>query len=202
MKVFITKLHKAKLISPTAYKGKLKPQILSEVQDILENDVYGRKWSKENYPGGFTTYSSVNKLHKISSTFDDLRKKIDQEVYKFIKELDLNISSKEIKMDNFWMNIMGDNCRHTSHIHPKSIISGTFYVNLPKNTAPIRFEDPRMMFFMNSPLKKEKAKLENQIYVSPKILEGELILFESWLRHEVLLCKGKEKRISLSFNYS
>ncbi|MCO5141831.1 MAG: TIGR02466 family protein [Oligoflexia bacterium] len=201
MNLFVTKIHKEKIYKGLAFK-KLKKQVLLEIEDLYINDRYGKFWSKENYPNGYTSYSSVNKLHEISSTFDEIRKKIDAEVFKFIKKIDLNIKSNELKMDNFWANVMNKNSRHSSHIHPKAIISGTFYVQIPKDAESIKFEDPRMMFFMNTPLKKENAKLENRIHVSPNIMEGEVILFESWLRHEVPTSKSKEQRISLSFNYS
>jgi uncharacterized protein (TIGR02466 family) len=41
----------------------------------------------------------------------------------------------------------------------------------------------------------------NQAYVKYKAEAGKLILFESWLRHEVSANQSDEERISISFNY-
>jgi uncharacterized protein (TIGR02466 family) len=87
---------------------------------------------------------------------------------------------------------MSKGVRHTQHLHPHSVISGTFY--LSPATTPLKFEDPRLGLFMNSPMRKN---LFHEIYPQP----GDLVLFESWLRHEVPAHKSAQKRVSLSFNY-
>jgi len=40
----------------------------------------------------------------------------------------------------------------------------------------------------------------NFIYVAPAV--GDVLLWESWLRHEVPMNMSEEDRISVSFNYS
>jgi len=45
-----------------------------------------------------------------------------------------------------------------------------------------------------------RADLRSFIYVAPKV--GDILLWESWLRHEVPLNMADEERISVSFNYS
>jgi len=37
------------------------------------------------------------------------------------------------------------------------------------------------------------------VYVTPKV--GEVLLWESWLRHEVPMNMAEQERISVSFNY-
>lgn len=140
-------------------------------------------------------------MHLVSSTFTDLRKRIDSHVKKYIKMLDYQIESKELQMTHCWVNIMGPNAHHNSHIHPLSVISGTYYVNTFKDSSCLRFEDPRSMFMMNTPLVTPDSALKNKRIVDLKPQNEHVVLFESWMKHEVVLSSSQKERISISFNY-
>jgi uncharacterized protein (TIGR02466 family) len=199
--LFATQIYHAKLItSDVSLKSVIKDIKIESVQ-IQKMDDAGNDWSKDNYTNGYTSYSSHDKLHQMSSTFSDLEKQISKHVAKFLKNLDYTVNIKDLKMTDCWLNIMNENVVHTAHIHPKSVISGTFYVSVPKNASQIQFQDPRMTQFMNAPTPDSKARIHNQRFISILPKSGDLILFESWLRHEVSLNKSKEPRISVSFNY-
>lgn len=190
------------------YQAKLKarPQsliseLLTESEQIKKADQTGQAWSRKNYPGGYTSYGSLDQLHKLSSTFDRLRKEIDQHVHQFVKQLEMDISPKELQMNTCWLNMMPRGVTHSMHIHPLSVISGSFYVDTPKNSSVIKFEDPRLAHFMASPARKKKAQRNNQRFVEIQPSSGEVILFESWMKHEVPLNSSSKNRISISFNY-
>jgi uncharacterized protein (TIGR02466 family) len=82
------------------------------------------------------------------------------------------------------------------------VISGTTYVAMPEGTSALKLEDPRLAMMMLSPLRRKDAAQELQpfVYVKPEV--GELLLWESWLRHEVPMNMSEEERISVSFNYN
>ena len=88
-----------------------------------------------------------------------------------------------------------------AHIHPRAVVSGTYYVSVPPGAGAIRFEDPRLALMMAAPARKPAARKENRTFhvVQPKA--GTLLLWESWLRHEVLASKSSRERISICFNY-
>jgi uncharacterized protein (TIGR02466 family) len=172
-----------------------------ECLKFAEIDEQGQLWSQKNYKGGYTSYGSISQLHNISSTFEDLEKEINKHVKKFIKHLEMDISPNELKMTSCWINVMPSDVHHSMHLHPLSVISGTYYVQTPKNSSAIKFEDPRMDSFMASPPRKHNAKIHNQRYHSLKPQEGHVVLFESWLRHEVPSNASTKERISISFNY-
>ena len=193
--IFITKVYKQKL--PFNLKD-----LIAEIQLIEKSDASGRRWSKKNYKNGYTSYGSLDKLHKFSSSFEMLEKKIDIQTNKYLKTLDYLARTKsDLKMTHCWINIMPANSQHTAHIHPQSVISGTFYVTMPEGASSIKFEDPRMGFFMNAPQVSQHAKSENKRYLEFPCKPGEVVLFESWLRHEVPTNFSKLPRISISFNY-
>ncbi|MBC7370334.1 MAG: hypothetical protein H7326_02145 [Bdellovibrionaceae bacterium] len=179
----------------------LNRELLKESLKFREIDDAGREWSKANYRGGYTSYGSIGHLHEVSPTFEQLKSEIDKHVRKYIQHLEMDVNPKQIQMRTCWINIMPKGTSHTSHIHPLSVFSGTYYVQTPKNGSAIKFEDPRMMAFMASPPRKTKAKEQNQRFVELKPETGHVVLFESWMRHEVPVHLADNERISISFNY-
>lgn len=175
--------------------------IEKECYQIKNFDIQGQKWSLKNYLGGYTSYSSIDQLHEFSSTFMDLKKWIDIQVLKYVDHLEMDLSAGELRMSNFWLNIMPPQVVHTMHIHPLSTISGTFYVKTPKNCSVLKFEDSRLAYHMASPPRKPNARPENQRFINYEPEAGSLVLFESWMRHEVPANPAKSDRISVSFNY-
>jgi uncharacterized protein (TIGR02466 family) len=66
---------------------------------------------------------------------------------------------------------------------------------VPKGSGAIRFEDPRLPLMMAAP-----ARAETFVTVAPRA--GALLMWESWLRHEVLAGAGRGERLSISFNFA
>ena len=192
--LFVTHIYQKKL----AFKLE---DLKLEIEQTMQADQSGQKWSKKNYANGYTSYGSWDQMHKMSSTFETLQKKIDAHVDSFVKKLDFEVKAKALRMNSCWINIMPPNASHTAHIHPHSVISGSFYVDVPAKASAIKFEDPRLGLFMNAPIPKAKAAKENQRFFSILPQAGDLILFESWLKHEVPLNTSRKPRISVSFNY-
>ncbi len=199
--LFATQVYQEKLTPSTRKLKLILKELTTESFQIEKMDALGRQWSKLNYKNGFTSYSSQDQLHQLSSTFMDLEKLIQNHLQKFLINLDYEITNKNLKMTDCWVNIMSKDTVHAPHIHPHSVISGTFYVALPKNSSGLRFYDPRNAQFMNAPNLRPSAKRHNQRFVTLNPRPGDLVLFESWLMHEVPLNISKEPRISISFNY-
>ncbi|MBI2512643.1 MAG: hypothetical protein HYV96_11740 [Opitutae bacterium] len=176
-------------------------ELAEECRRIRDYDAAGRKWCEKNYPGGYTSYASLNRLHEFSSTFAGLERKITAHVKKFARELDMDLRGREIAMSDFWVNIMPEHAAHSLHLHPNSFISGTYYVVTPRGCPGLKFEDPRLSKFMAAPPKTPDARPANQPHITYPAKAGWLLLFESWLRHEVAANRTTEERISVSFNY-
>ncbi len=177
------------------------PSLIRESLLFRELDSAGEKWSRKNYVNGYTSYSSITDLAFRSSSFANLKSWIDKEVMKFSRALEMDLGDGRLEMNSFWVNIMGKGCSHSYHLHPLSSISGTFYLQVPKGSGALKLEDPRLPAFMASPPRKRGAKLMNQQFFSVEPSPGELVLFESWLKHEVPANHAKTARISVSFNY-
>ena len=197
--LFVTRLYQAVLseLGKAPDTSELEAACLS----IADDDEAGQKWCEENGYPGYTSYASLDDLPWRFSVFEDLVKTLDKHVVEFAKDLEFDLDDKALKLDSLWINILPEGGIHTSHIHPHSVISGTTYVAVPEGASAIKFEDPRSAMMMAAPTRKADARdeLRSFIYIAPEV--GDVLLWESWLRHEVPMNMAEEERISISFNY-
>ena len=182
-------------------KSPLIRDLIEESLLIREKDRAGIDWSKNNYPKGFTSYGSLDRLHQFSSTFQGLEKKLQPALKEFIKKSQLDIDPKGLHLTRLWVNVMSAGSSHAFHLHPHSVVSGSLYLQMPKDAPGIKFEDPRIGALMARPAIRASAKPEFKNYITFKPRPGQVVMFESWLKHEVPPHHGKEPRISVSFNY-
>jgi uncharacterized protein (TIGR02466 family) len=185
-----------------ARSGDLNLRLKREAQQLRLDDAAGRRWSVQNYPGGFTSYGSVHRLHQLSPSFQALQKAIDRHVARFAASLGWELADRRLEMTDCWLNIMQKGAQHSLHLHPLSCISGTYYVSTPAGSPGLKFEDPRLDKFMAAPPRKSAVARPLKPWVTLPARAGALLLFESWLRHEVPVNSQHAERISVSFNYN
>lgn len=197
--LFATRLYRARLadFTPKIDASELEASCLA----IAEDDKAGQDWCEENGFPGYTSYASLADLPWRFPIFKDLAKSLDRHVAAFARDLEFDLGGKDLKLDDIWINVLPEGGIHTAHIHPHSVISGTTYVAMPEGAPAIRFEDPRLAMMMAAPQRKADAREEMRqfVYVAPKV--GDVLLWESWLRHEVPMNMTENDRISVSFNY-
>jgi uncharacterized protein (TIGR02466 family) len=182
--------------------ARLNAELADECRRLREFDAAGRQWSAKNYPGGYTSYASMNELHRFSSTFAALEKKLIRHVRAFARALELDLRGRTIRPSDIWVNIMPPTAAHSLHLHPLSFISGTYYVATPAGCPGLKFEDPRLDRFMAAPPRLPGARRENHTHITYPAKAGNVILFESWLRHEVAANRAAAERVSISFNFN
>ncbi len=175
-------------------------EALRDSLKLMESDSVGRQWSKTHYAKGYTSYSSWDQIHLLNSNFLKLSEIILNKAQTYSKRLGLRVPKNEpLLMTQFWVNVQGIGGYHSGHIHPQATLSGTIYLQTPPRCGAIRFEDPRLGFFMGGrPSVEKNGKSPFYFEHHPKV--GEVILFPSWMRHEVLMNRSRGKRVSLSFN--
>jgi uncharacterized protein (TIGR02466 family) len=193
--LFATRLYRARLA--VGRNSDLEKTCLA----IAAEDKAGRRWAREHGYGGYTSYASLNDLVARATVFAELERDIGRHLALFAREVQFDLSGRKLKLDSFWINVMKKGAVHAPHIHPHSVVSGTYYVTVPDAAGAIRFEDPRLAMLMAAPPKKKNARPENQTFVTVTPQAGMLLLWESWLRHGVQPNAAKTPRISVSFNY-
>ncbi len=194
--LFATRLYHSKLVGID--QAELEGSCLSIAQD----DTAGQDWCEENEFPGYTSYASLSDLPWRFPIFKELVTQLDQHVAAFARDAQFDLGDKALSLEDLWINILPEGGIHSAHIHPHSVISGTTYVAMPKDASAIKFEDPRLAMMMAAPprLKTARAEMRNFIYIAPEV--GDVLLWESWLRHEVPMNMSEDERVSVSFNYS
>jgi uncharacterized protein (TIGR02466 family) len=179
----------------------LLARLARSIRSLAEDDAAGLRWSREHRYPGYTSYASLNDLTKRDPAFADLAKLLARDAGKFAEEAAFDLARKP-RLDSLWVNLLKSSGHHSGHIHPHSIISGTFYVEVPAGSGHIRFEDPRLGLMMSAPPRRKDAPEDLQPFVTVEPRAGLLLMWESWLRHEVLPGTGRGERLSISFNFA
>ena len=197
--LFTTKIYR-KVLGGKAV-GQLNRDLARVSCLFAEEDTAGQEWSAEKYQGGYTSYASLNDLPWRAPEFAQLQDHIDKHVASFAEELDFDLGGGTLSLNSLWVNLLEPSGSHTGHIHPHSVISGTTYVAMPEGAAALKLEDPRLARMMAAPARRRDARREqrNFVYIAPAV--GDVLLWESWLRHEVPMNMAEDDRISVSFNY-
>ena len=180
----------------------LNRQLLREGRQLRSDDAAGRRWSAKNYPGGYTSYGSAHRLQTVSPTFAALERRLNRHVVAFARAVDWDLTGRQLVMTDCWISFMPSRTCHPSHLHPLSTLSGSYYVHVPRGSPGIKFEDPRLDRFMAAPPRSHNVRPENRTWVTVPAVAGEVVLFESWLRHEVAPNPVKAERVSVSFNFN
>jgi uncharacterized protein (TIGR02466 family) len=179
----------------------LNERLLRECRQLRLDDAAGRRWSAQNYPGGYTSYNSASRMHELSPTFAELQRCLDRHVRSFARTLAFDLGGRKLVMTDCWVNIMPPHVAHGLHLHPLSTISGTYYVRTPAGAPGLKFEDPRLERFMAAPPRRARSSPGSRPWVMLPAAAGKVLLFESWLRHEVPPNTARGERVSISFNY-
>jgi uncharacterized protein (TIGR02466 family) len=169
---------------------------------LAQEDRAGRAWCKAQGYRGYTSYGSLNDLPTRMSVFGDLKRRLDRHATSFAQVLAFDLGGGRLKLDNLWVNVLRPGGVHTGHIHPHSVISGTIYVSTPPGAAGLKLEDPRLAMMMAAPPRATDAPEALRSFVTLTPAPGTLLMWESWLRHEVPANAAKSLRISVSFNYA
>ena len=148
----------------------------------------GRKVS--NYGGWQSNY-----FVSVEKPFENLFNKINFIVEDIKNKLNIN---KKLRLINFWHNVNGLGSFNAPHEHGGTVVSGVYYVSIPKNAGSIVFLNKDLDSYYSS------IDLYNQYNssvwkIEPK--ENMCVLFPSYLQHYVEPNLNKKERISISFNY-
>ena len=194
--LFATRLYEA-VVADDA----LLDALAHSIRTLAADDSAGRRWSREKQYRGYTSYASLDDLPRRDPAFAALQRLLGRHAAAFAEELAFDLGTK-LRLDSLWVNLLKSGGHHSAHIHPHSVLSGTLYVEVPDGAGAIRFEDPRLGLMMAAPPRLEEAADELRPFVTVAPRRGLLLLWESWLRHEVLPGPGRGERLSISFNFA
>ena len=103
-----------------------------------------------------------------------------------------------IQYANAWININQAGNVNSKHTHPGGILSGSVYIKSSPNSGAIRFMRPDLSphYLSSVPVAPHFSQA-----IIHKPTRGKLVLFPSWIEHDVEPSTDDETRISISFNF-
>ena len=121
-----------------------------------------------------------------------------------IDEFSRDFGSYRYSISNMWINVNGKDDHNSKHCHPRSIMSGCFYIKVPENGGGIKFVSPDL--FVNAHMYETiNSKLGEKfnftgVWTIFEPIEGSMLFFPSHLEHLVCKNNSSEDRISIAFN--
>jgi uncharacterized protein (TIGR02466 family) len=209
--LFVTRLYRAERIggadandgaSAAAAAEALRGDVERACRSIAAEDRAGQAWSVEHGYAGYTSYASLADLTRRDPAFADLEGALAPHVAAFARAVELDLGRRKLRLDSLWVNLLEPGGHHAAHIHPHAVVSGTYYVVVPAGASALRLEDPRLPMLMAAPPRSADATREQRTFVDVAPAAGTLLLWESWLRHEVPVNRAAAARMSVSFNYA
>jgi len=105
-----------------------------------------------------------------------------------------------LKLCNMWLNVNDIKDSNTLHDNPFTKLSGVFYSHAPENCGNLLFSNPvEIQHFINSnEINKYNSYNSSKYQIIPQ--NNMVVVFPSFLKHEVAINTSKSKRISFSFS--
>jgi len=198
--LFATPIYTASLSTHPSFED-FRAELEAGCKMLAAEDAAGRAWCRAHGYGGYTSYASLDDLPARASVFGELKRRLDRHARRFAEALAFDLGGRRLRLDSLWVNILKPGAGHSGHIHPHSVLSGVVYVSTPKGSSALKLEDPRLPLMMAAPTRRADAPQALQPFVYLEAEAGTLLMWESWLRHEVPANRARAPRISISFNY-
>ena len=198
--LFVTQVYEASLADTSGFET-LNAGLLELIEMLAVEDTAGRAWCRSHGYRGYTSYGSLNDLPRRFPEFADLKRLLDRHAAAYAGALNFDLARKP-RLDNLWVNVLKPGGGHSGHIHPHAFLSGTVYLSVPGGASSLKLEDPRLPMMMARPAVRADAPEAERPFVYLAPAEGTVLMWESWLRHEVPPNAAKSERVSISFNYA
>ncbi len=198
--LFVTRLYEGSIAGAPDF-AYFRAELEGACAMVADEDHAGQAWCKKHGYGGYTSYASLNDLPRRATVFGLLKRRLDRHAALAAQRLDLDLGNGKLVLDSLWVSALRPGAGHSGHIHTHSVLSGVVYVSAPRGAGALRLEDPRLPMMMTAPPKRADAPEPSHAFVTIAPVEGALLIWESWLRHEVLPGAGRSPRVSISFNY-
>jgi uncharacterized protein (TIGR02466 family) len=162
--------------------------ILEKLDDLRKSTGYENPQS-----GAWQSRGNLNRLEPFESLMNCFTAG-SEKVLDFLK-----INYESFVITDSWANINPPGHSHMIHTHPNNFLSGVYYLKASEGSGDIEFLDPRQQALVLQP--QVTAQTPHNAWkqrITPQ--EGRLLIFQSWLQHQVQENLSKEDRISISFN--
>lgn len=176
------------------------PHLASIAKDLFDKFDFSGCEHKE-YPNGVTSYYTGASLPEVKDK--DILTQSLQNICEFFAEgQGVDLKTHEITLTYIWLSRMYKGGKHPRHAHGMSHYSGSLYVSMPKGANGIRFHHPaESVLNLASPPVSVNDNHATISYVDYSPVVGSVLIWNSWLCHEVLENHMDGVREVISFNF-
>jgi len=169
------------------------------LKDIIKLNKLNKKGIIRSNSLGWHSETNLHTKEEYKILFNEIYK-MQEEIY---KSENYHVDTTP-QCEEMWANI---NCKYSynkEHFHTNSLWSGVYYIKVSENCGNLFLKDPVRIKESKQPiLNNENNRLNYQwpeIIYTP--IEGRLIMFPSWLPHDVGQNMSAKSRVSVSFNFN
>lgn len=175
--------------------------VSEQTRDITKQKV-------ENYINEHLDFLNIPPTEIVKTTFNhdkqfiktanltELQNEIENSLFYFLNHLKCGLKT-DFSITS-WLNVFDNGIMEQEHSHAGSIISGTYYVSSDNTENSGCFYIPDHI--SERPITRKLFSLNYDIENCIIPEEGNIILFESWMRHGINPNKTNKPRISIAFN--
>jgi uncharacterized protein (TIGR02466 family) len=150
-------------------------------------------WACELY----TTLVTNSLLHR-TPEFAPLVRHIQEQAERFARFLHFDLERYRLSIVNCWVNVYGPHHAQDVHVHTNCVLSGVYYVQVPKGTPGLLIRSPVEDTMIHAPL--SQPSFANALTHEIQAVEGKMVFFRSFVRHSVRPNPVEGERISIAFN--
>lgn len=112
------------------------------------------------------------------------------------------MGTSNLILGNWWININGKYDYNEQHDHQNSVLSGTYYVQVPEENMGnlMLHRGDNAEFFLTSKVERQQT-MANAMTIPCPVKESMFYLFPSWVKHSVERNNTDSERISIAFNF-
>tara|TARA_Y100001936_G_C15829772_1_gene536166 strand:+ start:141 stop:773 length:633 start_codon:yes stop_codon:yes gene_type:complete len=172
-------------------------KLMAEVETIRATTPNGKPdgWSCDVY----TTISNEGYLHERPAFKEFSEFSLVCADY-FGHVMGYGYENKVLDINECWLNVYQQGHSQEIHNHPNHLVTGVYYLKTPKDCPSLVFHSP----FYKSMIRPEVTQhtIVNSMTVPYKPSEGELVIFDSAVRHSVAVNEAPGERISVAVNFA
>jgi len=157
----------------------------------------------EDYKRMASENGDITKDYYILEKLPDLKKEIENHINLFVEKYLKVTKDVSFYVTNSWIIQHHPNDQAQAHFHTNSLLSGVYYLDVPKNSGDIRFlrmEQMQFVFPSSFNINYSENTYQNCYDYPVGTTDGKILIFPSHINHGVWKNETNKKRYSLSFN--
>ena len=173
----------------------LNERLIRELDAIRGNTPNGKpdSWACDVY----TTITNNCALHE-QPAFREFTDIAMQCLTAFGDLMTYPLAQNNLRITQCWANVYQYGMSQEIHKHSNHVMTGVYYIKAPKNCSQLLFHSPQADTMIRPPIMHDNAF--NSMTASYRPQPGDLVVFDSALRHSVPANMVNGERISISFN--